>query len=222
MPQAVKPLTEVYLGKSFFGGDIESKRELTTMIPSKRYRDSSTEIAKMMGEVTGDAGLTPIKIDHLIRGYTGPLGIAMLSMANPILRSGEEKERPTTKTSQLPFVGGLFQPSEGRGPLDAAYANMLDIQQVKGTYHALLMSGDREGADNFLEQNTAKIAMGSVSGKIQQRLGELSVARRRVIGSSMSQEQKDEALKNIDKMQQQVAHVFSGVIERTERQYDQP
>jgi hypothetical protein len=222
LPQSIKPLTEVYLGKSFFGGDIESKRELTTMIPSKRYRESSTEVAKMMGEITGDAGLTPIKIDYLIRGYTGPLGISLLSMVNPILRSGEEKERPTTKTSQLPFIGGLFQPSEGRGPLDAAFANMLEIQQVKGTYHSMLMSGDRESADSFLEQNAAKIAMGSVSGKIQQRLGELSVARRRIIGSTMSQEQKDEALKNIDKMQQQVAQVFSGVIERTERQYDRP
>ena len=221
MPQAVKPLTEVYLGKSFFGGDIESKRELTTMIPTKRYRESSTELAKMLGEVTGDAGLTPIKIDHLIRGYTGPLGVALLSMANPVLRSGEEKERPTTKTSQLPFVGGLFQPSEGRGPLDAAYANMLEIQQVKGTYTSMLMSGDREGAKEFLEKNMSKIALGPISGTVQQRLGELSVARRRVVASTMTQEQKDKALKNIDTMQQRIAQTFSDVTEKTERRYAQ-
>ena len=72
-PAAVKPSVETYLGKSFFGGDIESQREQKNMLPTQRYRATTTEVAKLLGSVTGDVGLTPIKIDHLIRGHTGSL-----------------------------------------------------------------------------------------------------------------------------------------------------
>jgi hypothetical protein len=222
LPQAVKPLTEVYLGKSFYGGDIESQREQKTLLPTERYRDGTTEVSKLVGSVTGDAGLTPIKLDHLLRGYTGPLGVALVSMVNPILRTGPEKERPTTKTSQLPFIGGLFQPDEGRGTLDAAFATMLDIQQAKGTYKEMMMSGNTEGAEQLMDRIRGDIALGSIAGGAQQRLGEFATIRRNVLRSQMSQEQKDEVLKRIDTAQNTFANAFLDATERTRRQLNQP
>jgi hypothetical protein len=221
LPQAVKPLTEVYLNKSFFGGDIESQRELKTLLPEQRYRDGTTEVAKLIGSVTGDAGLTPIKLDHLVRGYTGPLGVSILSMINPILRSAE-KERPTAKTSQLPLIGGLFQPSEGRGTLDAAYATMLEIQQAKGTYKEMRATGNTEGANHLLETLQGDLISGSLSGRAQQRLGEFATLRRNVLKSQMTQEQKDEVLKRIDTAQDNYANRFLEVVERNRRLADQP
>lgn len=220
LPQAIKPATEAYLGKSFFGSDIESMREQKTMLPTERYRDSSTELAKSLGSITGDAGLTPIKIDYLIRGYTGPLGVALVSMVNPILRSGEEKERPTTKASQMPFVGTLFQPSEGRANLDAAYATMLEVQQARGTYKEMLAAGNTEGANKLLDKLQGDMALGSMSGTVQQKLGELATVRRRVLASPMSQAQKDEVLKRIDAARENIAKAFISASERTRHQYN--
>jgi len=191
---AIKPATEVYLGKSFFGGDIESQRELHSMVPTERYRTSTTEIAKMIGSVTGDAGLSPIKLDYLIRGYTGGLGIALVSLANPILNT-ETAEPRTKKEHELPFVGGLFQPIEGRGTLDAAYARMLEIQQAKGTYESLMQRGKKEEAAACREEYIDKISAASVSGTVQQKLGELAKMKRLVEASpTMSTERKHELL----------------------------
>ena len=217
LPQAVKPLTEVYLGKSFFGGDIESQREQKTLLPEQRYRDGTTEVAKLIGGVTGSAGLTPIKLDHLVRGYTGPLGVSILSMVNPILRSSE-KERPTTKTSQLPLIGGLFQPSEGRGTLDAAYSTMLEIQQARGTYKEMRATGNDEGAERILNTLQGDLVSGSLSGRVQQRLGEFATLRRNVLKSQMTQEQKDEVLKRIDTARENYANQFLKVVERNRLQ----
>ena len=214
-------MTEVYLGKSFFGGDIESQREQKTLLPEQRYRDGTTEVAKLIGGVTGSAGLTPIKLDHLVRGYTGPLGVSILSMVNPILRSSE-KERPTTKTSQLPLIGGLFQPSEGRGTLDAAYATMMEIQQAKGTYKEMMMSGNTEGAQQLIQGLQGDIALGSLSGTVQQKLGEFATLRRNVLRAPLSQEQKDEVLKRIDMAQDKYANAFLGAAERTRLRLNQP
>jgi hypothetical protein len=224
MPQAVKPVVELYLGKSFFGGDIESQREQKTMLPTERMRGSTTEVAKLLGSITGDAGITPIGWDHLTRGYTGGLGVALVSLANPILNmEASAAEKPSKKMHETPFIGGLFQPVEGRGTLDAAYERMLEIQQAKGTFERLLMEGKREEAKEFLEQYRNKIAASSVSGAVQQQLGTLAAARRQVISMpNMSQEKKDELLKRIDDAQYKMSRRFLDVTGETTPPASQP
>jgi hypothetical protein len=218
LPQAIKPATEVYLGKSFFGGDIESQREIHSMVPTERYRTSTSEIAKMIGSVTGDAGLSPIKLDYLIRGYTGGLGVALVSLANPVLNT-ETAEPRTKKTHELPFVGGLFQPIEGRGTLDAAYERMLEIQQAKGTYDSLIQRGKKEEAAAFREEYIDKISSASVSGTVQQKLGELAKLKRQVESApNMSTERKDELLKRLNEQQNNLADRFLRISDRTTRQ----
>lgn len=209
LPAAIKPATEVILGKSFFGGDIESMREKTSMMPGERYREGTTEIAKMLGSVTGDFGLTPIKIDYLIRGYTGALGIAIASLANPILNTEVSAvEKPTMKTSKMPFIGGLFQPVEGRGTLDAAYERMLEIEQAQGTYERLRDSGKKEEAEAFLEKYRNKVVAASLSGQVRQQLGELAKLRRQVLDSNRTTAEKDELLDKIDERQYETARRF--------------
>jgi len=219
LPAAIKPATEVILGKSFFGGDIESMREKTTMMPGERSRDSTTEIAKMLGSVTGDAGLTPIKIDYLIRGYTGGLGVAIASLANPILNTeASAVEKPTMKTSKMPFIGGLFQPVEGRGTLDAAYERILEVEQVQGTYKRLAESGKKEEAREFLDKYRNKLASASVSGEVRQQLGELSKIKRQVLESNRTTAEKDELLERIDDRQYRLAQRFLSITGETRPQ----
>ncbi len=224
LPQAVKPVTELYLGKSFFGGDIESQREQKNMLPTERFRSTTTELSKVLGGATGDAGITPIGWDHLIRGYTGGLGIALVSLANPILNTEASAiEQPSKKLHQTPFVGGLFQPVEGRGTLDAAYERMLEIQQAKGTFNQLMQQGKREEAQAFLDAYRNKVVAASLSGTMQQRLGELATMRRRIVEMpNMPQEKKDEILERIDDQQIMLARRFLEATNETKPQADRP
>ena len=202
LPQAVKPLTEAVLGKSFYSGDIESTRE-KNVLATQRYRDNSTEVAKTIGAVTGNVGISPITIDYLIRGYTGGLGVALVQLANPLLASDTKADvaQPTTKISKTPFIGGLFQPVEGRGTLDEAYDRMKEIQQVKGTFNDLVEKGKRAEAMAFAQEYSEKLAAASISGSVQKRLGELAALERQVKASpSLSTEQKDAQLERLDKL----------------------
>jgi len=211
MPQAVKPLTEVYLGKSFFGGDIESQRERTQMLATDRYRDNTTEVSRLLGAVTGKLGVSAISLDHLIRGYTGSLGIAIIQLANPLLAPDTRAEiaAPSMKPNQTPFIGGLFQNAEGRGTLDEAYDRMLEIQQIKGTYNRLVQSGQRAEAIKFAQENANEIALMSVSGTVQQRLGALAATERKIKASPyMTQQQKDERLKRLYEAKMRIADRF--------------
>jgi hypothetical protein len=213
LPQAIKPVTEVYLGKSFFSGDIESLRE-KQLLPTERYRDSTTELSKLLGSVTGNMGLSPISIDYLIRGYTGGLGIALVQLANPLLASDTRAEiaKPTTKPSKLPFIGGLFQPVEGRGTLDEAYDRMEEIKQVKGTFNRLVEEGRRAEALEFAQNYSNDLSMASISGRLQQQLGNIAKLERQIKAHpTMSTEEKDERLKRLDEMKVKLSRQFLGV-----------
>jgi hypothetical protein len=88
-PAAGKPLFEVAANYSFYTGrEIESQR-LQQLEPGERYTDRTTEIAKSIGSMLN---ISPVKLEYLIRGYTGSVPLAVASMANPILRGGEAGE----------------------------------------------------------------------------------------------------------------------------------
>jgi hypothetical protein len=213
LPQAVKPLTEAVLGKSFYSGDIESVRE-KDVLATQRYRDTSTELAKTIGAVTGNVGLSPITIDYLIRGYTGGLGIALVQLANPLLASDTKAEvaEPTAKISKAPFIGGLFQPVQGRGTLDEAYDRMKEIQQVKGTFNDMVEKGKRAEAMAFAQEYSEKLAAASVSGAVQKRLGDLAKLERQIKASpNLTTEQKDAQLERLDKAKLAMAKQFLAV-----------
>jgi hypothetical protein len=218
LPQAIKPLTEVVLGKSFFAGDIESARE-QRMLPTERYRETTTEIAKLIGGATGDLGLTPIKVDYLIRGYTGGLGIALVQLANPLLASkADNVQEPTTKPSKMPFIGGLFQPVEGRATLDGAYERMKDIEQAKGSLNKLIEDGRMADAKLFAQEYADRLAFAETSGALQKQLGELAKLRRQVRAApNMSTERKDEILARIDSAEQRIAAPFIALYDRYQK-----
>ena len=229
LPQAIKPLTEVYLGTSFFGGAIESQRE-QKMLAGERARESTTEFAKLLGsitgsetikQITGKEGLSPIGIDYLIRGYTGGMGIAVVQLANPILNMEmkEDVAKPTLKASKMPIIGGLFQPVEGRGTLDEAYDMMDSIQQTKGSFNRLVEQGKTAEARAFAQEYADKLGTASVSGSVQQKLGEFAKYRRQIVASpTLTTEQKDEMLERIDKAQTEYARAFLKAVDKTTRQ----
>jgi hypothetical protein len=229
LPQAVKPVAEVVLGKSFFSGDIESTRE-KQVLASERYRDNTTELAKLLGavtasktikDITGKEGVSPIEIDYLIRGYTGGLGIALVQLANPLLNTemSAEVAKPSLKLSKTPFIGGLFQPVEGRGTLDEAYSMMEKINQTKATYNRLVEKGERAEARAFAQENADKLALASTSGQVFKFLGDLAAQERRVRADPrLTTEQKDERLAKLDQQKVNYARKFILQADRTTRQ----
>jgi hypothetical protein len=75
IPQLAKPAIEVGLGKSFFTGrDILTPSE-QRLSPEAQYRPGTSELAKWLGQTTG---VSPIKIEHAVSGYTGALGLALM------------------------------------------------------------------------------------------------------------------------------------------------
>jgi hypothetical protein len=214
MPQGIKPVLETAINYSFFTGrPIESER-LQRYEPGERYTERTSELAKMVG---GALNISPVKIEYLIRGYTGSLPLAIGSLTNPVLRSGETGEQPESRgllSSETPLIGSFFQAKDAGGLINKAYKDMEEVVRAKETYKKLVEEGREEQAEDYLDANADVIGMGSLAGKFRQQMGKLTQQERAIrADSSMSGAEKREALDELRQAKIDLAKMFSSARE---------
>lgn len=201
MPQAIKPALEVMTNYSFYTGEnIEGRRE-QQLQTAERFRDNTTELAKMLGK----AGvISPVQIDYLMRGYLGGLGLTMISLAsNPLkLVNPSEELAPgaTKKASQTPLLGALFQPADGRGVINEAFKDIESWQQASQTYKRMVEQGRMADAKKFAQDFSTQIALNTTGGAFRQQLGELAQIRRGILASKTLTPQEKRA--QVDQIRQ--------------------
>lgn len=202
IPQAVKPLIEVGLGKSFYTGrDLESAYE-QSLEPGKRVRDKTTEFSRVVGDMFN---VSPIKIDALIQGYLSSTGLAMVNALSFALPTPDRPEAAAKRLSEVPLVGGLFQPKDAGGIINDTYDRMNEAKQVKDTFDDMLQKGQREEAKRYLEENLDKYAQSALATNFTGFMRQLSEAERAIKASSLSPDEKRERLDEIRRMKIQVA-----------------
>jgi hypothetical protein len=214
VPAAPKPLIEAFYGETTFG-PIESARE-KLLEAGARFRPGTTELAKTLGSVTGEVGISPLLIEHFVRGYTGGLGVALMSTLNPLLRDPAEGEKMPVGASRQPFIGGLFQPSEGRFVIERAYSRMNDVISAQQTYKDLVNRGQQDRAVAYARENAALIVGAPMAGSFRQRMGELFDMERKIIANpKLSGAEKEARVQQLKDMQNKMALQFYAATERT-------
>jgi hypothetical protein len=214
IPAAPKPIIEAFYGETTFG-PIESARE-KLLEAGARFRPGTTELAKTLGSVTGEVGISPLLIEHFVRGYTGGLGVALMSTLNPLLRDPAEGEKMPVGASRQPFIGGLFQPSEGRFVIERAYGRMEDVISAQQTYKDLVNRGQQDRAVAYAKENAALIVGAPMAGSFRQRMGELFDMERKIIANpKLSGEEKEAKVQQLKDMQNKMALQFYAATERT-------
>jgi hypothetical protein len=214
IPAAMKPVIEVGLGKSFFTGrDLESAREQQE-VPGMRYRERTSEIAKYIGE---SVNFSPIRIEALVNGYTGGLGLlALQALSLPLPKA--DVVVPEKRWSELPLVGPMFQPADASNIIDGVYKDFQKVTQAKTTYDNLIVKGETGKAQAFLQENLQLIMMNQMAGEYRQMMGELTKNERIIRGSKLTEEEKRKLVDQIKAAKIQIAASVRAVLERKEPQ----
>jgi hypothetical protein len=210
----MKPVIEVGLGKSFFTGrDLESAREQQE-VPGMRYRERTSEIAKYIGE---SVNFSPIRIEALVNGYTGGLGLlALQALSLPLPKA--DVVVPEKRWSELPLVGPMFQPADASNIIDGVYKDFQKVTQAKTTYDNLIVKGETGKAQAFLQENLQLIMMNQMAGEYRQMMGELTKNERIIRGSKLTEEEKRKLVDQIKAAKIQIAASVRAVLERKEPQ----
>ena len=176
IPQGVKPLIEAALNRNFFTGrEIEDQR-MQGLKMGERYGDRTTDIAKALGgsfEIAGrEIGVSPAMIEHLVRGYTGSLGMAILGLGNALVP--DQVEKPTMKLSETPIAGPLFLEKDATGAVSLAYKQIEAMTRAKQTFDKMVKEGREEEALRFADRYADALSKADVASSVKKKLGDLT------------------------------------------------
>ena len=207
VPQIVKPIAEVWTDKNFLTGGPVEPRRMQNLDVEERYLATTTELAKQMSKAVPI--LSPIQIEHIVRGYFGVLPLAAVATANGLFEREGKGEKAAGRASDLPLIGTAFQKKYGGADADVVYREAQESMQARDTLNKMIKEGRREEAMAYRDKKQAELAMASAAGQYRQVVGRINAdIRRTQERDDLTAEEKRLRLDMLDKAKQDRADAF--------------
>lgn len=199
VPQILRPAIEAKLGTAFYTGrSIESAKE--QQLPAgNRSRANTTAFADELGSTLN---VSPVMIDHLLQGYTGSMGTAVVSLASSLVFNKQQPEGTAAlHVSQMPIIGSVFQPEDAGNVVNQAYATMQNIKEIKNQYNSLKNEGRTEEANTYAEKMASELAMAGNAAKFDSGMKQFSKQMQSIknmpSGTAQEQMERLDAIKKL-------------------------
>ena len=218
-PQLIKPMIDLYANKDGFSGrDIETQG-MEKLRPEDRYTNRTSEVARFLGQIglpnpaqllMGRVeGLSPVQIDHLIRGYFAWVGTSATTALDYGIRPMMDRgDRPDMRLKDVFLVGNFVQslPSGSSRYVTQFYEQAKEIEQMYASYQQAIKEGNTEKAQEIRADNaegfaarrrieSAKRAQSLISGQMR------TIER----SKEMSGEEKRARLDQLEKQRDRLA-----------------
>jgi len=203
MFQITAPLIEVAVNRNFYTGRQVVPYYIDQgVVKGLQDRVSTTQFAQWLGQTTG---MSPLKIDHMLNGYAGTLGITFLDLTDTILRSkaitGDFADSmPAYTLADNPMTRRFFAREEGTGLVEDFYDMNSYIQQTVQTVNKLEKEGRIEEYQKFLYGREHLLDLQGDFNKISRELGELRQAKTDIMRLDIHPDSKREQIQDIDGM----------------------
>ena len=198
--QAVAPLVEVAFNHNSFTGRpivpyyVDADGGMTAGLTGGEY---NTQIATDLGK---QLNISPMKIDHILFGYTGTLGSYVISAADATYRqvAGGEDKRPSKTIFEYPVIKRFFAPKEGSGLRTDAYELYNDVKEVVTTVNALQKAGRVDELEAYLSARQHMLDLKGPVYNIKRSLDRLREDKRAITRTDMDPEVKDRMIEDLD------------------------
>jgi hypothetical protein len=197
--QLFAPLIEAGLNHNFFTG-----REIVPYYISQNVADGFAERAdtNQLAKIIGSSmNISPMKVEHVLRGYTGTLGSYVWDAVDIGLRyaSGDDKKlMPATQWYQYPVIKRFFASPEGSGLKQDFYDLYFEVNKVKGTINNLKKDGRIDELVAYLAGREHLMAMAPMTNRIKEYLERLTRNRQMVLNSDLAPQVKHDMIQDID------------------------
>lgn len=177
IPQIIKPGFEAWANYDMFSGrPIESFSDQYKR-PEDRYSMYTTESAKRLAKLFG---VSPKKLEHLVRGYTGTLGSYVLSAADVVGNSyaslSGSGEFKLNEFDDLSVVRAFVKTGEVGGTYygEQFYDTLQEINGLYKQFQNAQQEQDAEAAKEIIDENKGKIRFRGMFNKAQAQLNKLN------------------------------------------------
>ena len=217
--QAISPLVEASMNHSFYTGrDIVPYYIDANVATGLQDRVSTTEMGKFIGS---ELGISPIKVDHVMTGYSGTLGGYVLSAVDAILRSeavtGDEAAKmPALKIYEYPVIKRFFASEQGSGLRQDAYELYREINKVVTTSNKLKKEGRIEELNSYLSSKQHLLDLKSPVYNIKGKLDKSRRSRDAIMRMDIDAERKREMIDDIDENINEMLKVIPALKKRAD------
>jgi len=197
VPQIVKPIIEQYANKNSFTGRPIENQSLQGLLPEQRYMPWTSESARVFAAALPDwapAWLrSPVRVEALVRGYMGTLGLYALQASDQIARPlGGFGEPPAMALKDMPVVRRFYGGDTAtRTKYEEPIYKLLDIaNETRKSVMELRRRGDAEGANEIAQSNADILAARGRLNAFSTQMRALNMQERAVWNSSFTAEEK--------------------------------
>lgn len=199
VPQIAKPTLEVMVNYDFFTGRPIVGKGLEERPTEQQYSTHTSEFAKFLGQ---SGAVSPLNVDHLIKGYFGTTGGLALMVTNKIAELGSDKEAPEKSfrdtVASIPGMGAFVARENGNAIKNDFYELRKDVTVAVNGFNNLKKSGTPEELDAYIEKNKDLLQLKSGVNKLNKELSRIRDYEKFIYNDKeMSGAEKREALKEL-------------------------
>jgi hypothetical protein len=164
------------------------------LLPEDQFRANTSEVAKTVGKA---AGVSPIMLEQLVQGYTGTMGLAFLQAVSMGVPTKGGPEATYKRLSEMPVVGGAFQPNDAGAIVNRVYERMNEYKKVEITVKDLINRGEKARALELLNERGNEFVAAQVSDHYTTTMRNLTQLENAIRASDLNGQQKRDQLDDI-------------------------
>jgi hypothetical protein len=198
IPQTVLPFVEARTNYSFFTMRPIVGQGMENVAKEYQVAPNTSEAAKKLGGILGES---PIIVDHIMKGYTGSLGMYAIDLIDAVLFSNDASPKPAKRFEQMPFIKRFAVDKEAKGTVTAYYDLKNSVDEVVRTVNLMERTGNADDMGDYIEKNAHLLGMKSYISSVEKQMKVLREAAIQIRSSDMSPEEKRESLSAITEAQ---------------------
>jgi hypothetical protein len=198
IPQTVKPIVEVATNFNFFTMRPIIGQGMEDVASKYQVGPGTSKAFEAFGAMTG---LSPMKVEHLYKGYTGTMGMYLVDVVDSILNAASNNPNATKRFEQLPVIKRFALDPEARGNVTQYYELKNSVDTTVRTMNLLEKTARPEDFSNYIQQNIGYLANKDYVRDLEKSMKELREMRTAIRSSGMSGDDKRDSLKLIGQME---------------------
>lgn len=191
IPQTFKPLVEVATNFNFFTMRPIVGQGMQEIEAKFQTGPGTSKSAEFIGELLN---LSPLKVDQLIKGYTGTIGGYVTDVIDSMANEFSDVPKASKRFEQLPVVKRFALDPEARGSVTQFYELQRSVDTVVRTMSLLEKTARPEEYAKYLQDNIGVLAVKDYVRDIEKSMKELRDMRRMINSTSMSSDEKRDIL----------------------------
>ena len=208
--QAIAPVLESITNYNAYTGRPIVPIYMTGQRPELQRSDSTSELAILLQNLTvpfSDGGISPMKIDHIIKGYTGGTGVFISTWVDRVVRSDSSAEllgnigydvrqepMSALATYDYPIVKRFLTSPEGTGLKEQFYDLYNEVRQDYNSMNALYRDGRMGELDALIPKIGYLQDVKAQVYNIKKELDNIRIMRRGIMRSDIDADMKKDEL----------------------------